>query len=115
MGMYKLKLVAIRDILTGLVFPALIFMSGGCASNVAISGREESHEIVTNSYSSVRYDGCFWKNDFWEDDWNSKKDRRRTLKMARVRVYPWQSVMAVVSLGSWVPMYLDWELNGDKK
>lgn len=86
-----------------------------CASNVAISGREESREVVTNSYASVRYDGCFWKNDLWEDDWHDKKDRRRTLKSVRVKIYPWQSVVAVGTLGLWVPVYLEWEVNGDRK
>lgn len=108
-----------RNVAKGMLFVmvvwAFIVVCGGCASNVAISGREESNEIVTNSYSSVRYDGCFWKNDLWESDWNNKKDRRRTLKIVRVKVCPWQSVMAVATLGWWVPLYLDWELNGDRK
>lgn len=106
----------VKGMLLGMVVWAFVVVCGGCASNVAISGREESNEIVTtNSYSSVRYDGCFWKNDLWESDWNNKKDRRRTLKIVRVKVCPWQSVMAVATLGWWVPLYLDWELNGDRK
>ena len=51
----------------------------------------------------------------WEEEWNEKKSRRNTLKIARVRITPWQSLVAVASLGWWVPMYLEWELNGDKK
>lgn len=105
----------VRGVLLGALVLVVAIECGGCASNVAISGREESNESVTNSYSSVRYDGCFWKNDLWESDWNNKKDRRRTLKSVRVKVCPWQSVMAVATLGLWVPLYLDWELNGDRK
>ncbi|MBQ6141560.1 MAG: hypothetical protein IJI54_09765 [Kiritimatiellae bacterium] len=91
------------------------FACGGCASHVAISGREDSTVVLTNAYASVRYDGCFWKNDLWEPDWNSKKSRRHTLKIVRVKIYPWQAVMSVMTLGVWVPMYIDWELNGDYK
>jgi hypothetical protein len=101
--------------ITAIAFIVLAVGCGACASNVAISGREEAKEALTNSFVSVRYDGCFWKNDLWEANWSNKKDRRRTLKMVRVKVYPWQSIAAVATLGWWVPVYLDWELNGDRK
>ncbi len=98
-----------------LVVFGIVFGLGGCASQMAVSGREDSAVVLTNAYSSVRYDGCFWKNDLWESKWNSKKSRRHTLKIVRVKIYPWQAVMSVMTLGVWVPMYLDWELNGDNK
>ena len=86
-----------------------------CSTQVGISGYEDSTVVLTNGYSSVLYHGSFWKNDLWEDDWIAKKSRKHTLKIVRCKIYPWQSVMSVLSLGAWVPMYLDWELNGDKR
>jgi len=86
---------------------------GGCASQVAVSGRECSDVVLTNAYESARYDGCFWVNDLWEGDWKAKKSRRHTLRIVRVKTYPWQSFMALATLGWWVPTYIDWELNGD--
>lgn len=56
-----------------LVVFGIVFGLGGCASQMAVSGREDSAVVLTNAYSSVRYDGCFWKNDLWESKWNSKK------------------------------------------
>ena len=86
-----------------------------CSTQTTVSGLEISDNVMTNAYDQVRYDGCFWKNDLWEDDWNEKKSRRNTLKYARVKIYPWQSFMAVATLGAWVPVYIEWELNGDKE
>lgn len=86
-----------------------------CSMQATISGRECETLVLTNACDHVRYDGCFWKNDLWEDDWNEKKSRRNTLKYARVKIYPWQSIMAVATLGVWVPVYIEWELNGDQK
>jgi len=94
---------------------AIAWLLYACSTQATISGREDTTTVLTNSYNQVRYDGCFWIDRFWEDDWQEKKDRRNTLKLVRVRMKPWQSLAAVASLGWWVPMYLEWELNGDKK
>jgi len=93
----------------------LVLGVGGCASQVAVSGRECSDVVVEGAYERVLYDGCFWKNDLWEDDWKTKKSRRHTLRIVRVKIYPWQSLAAVLTLGLWVPTYIDWELNGDNQ
>jgi hypothetical protein len=86
-----------------------------CSTQATISARENTTVVLTNSYNEAQYDGCFWIDRLWEEDWNQKKSRRNTLKLTRVRITPWQSFAAVASLGWWVPMYLEWELNGDKK
>lgn len=86
-----------------------------CSTQATLSGREDSTVVQTNAYDHARYDGCFWNDRLWEGDWDEKKSRRNTLKLARVRIKPWQSLAAVASLGLWVPVYLEWELNGDKK
>ena len=94
---------------------AIAWFCYACSTQATVSGHEDTTIVQTNSYNQVRYDGCFWIDRFWEDDWNEKKSRRNTLKLVRVRVEPWQSLAAVASLGWWVPMYIEWELNGDKK
>lgn len=94
---------------------AIVLLCYACSTQATISGYENSTIALTNSYNHAQYDGCFWVDRFWEEDWNEKKSRRNTLKIARVRITPWQSLVAVASLGWWVPMYLEWELNGDKK
>ena len=97
---------------TGLAIACICY---ACSTQATISGRENSTIVLTNSYNHARYDGCFWIDRMWEEEWNEKKSRRNTLKIARVRITPWQSLVAVASLGWWVPMYLEWELNGDRK
>lgn len=94
---------------------AIAWLLYACSTQATISGREDTTIVLTNSYNQVRYDGCFWNDRLWEDDWEEKKDRRNSLKLVRVRIKPWQSLAAVASFGWWVPMYLEWELNGDKK
>ena len=70
-----------------------------CSTQATISGYEDSTVVLTNSYSQVRYDGCFWVDRLWEGDWNEKKSRRNTLKLVRVRIKPWQSLAAVAFWG----------------
>ena len=36
-----------------------------------MSGLEISDNVVTNAYDQVRFDGCFWKNDLWEFEWQT--------------------------------------------
>ena len=90
-------------------------LCSACSTQATISARENTTVVLTNSYNEAQYDGCFWIDRLWEEDWNQKKSRRNTLKLTRVRITPWQSFAAVASLGWWVPMYLEWELNGDRK
>ena len=92
----------------------VVWFCYACSTQATVSGVEKSEIVLTNAYSQVRYDGCFWKDRLWEGTWNEKRDRRHTLKLVRVRMKPWQSLAAVATLGWWVPMYLEWELNGDK-
>jgi len=90
-------------------------LCSACSTQATVSGREDSAAVLTNACGQVRYDGCFWNDRLWEPQWNEKKSRRQTLKLMRVRMTPWQSLAAVGTLGWWVPMYLEWELNGDGK
>lgn len=113
--MNNISLMLKRGTLYALFALVIAIGCGACASHVAISGREESSVVLTNSYQSVRYDGCFWKNDLWEESWQDKKSRRQTLKIVRMKIYPWQVLASAATLGVWVPIYVDWELNGDKK
>ena len=119
-------MLIIMSVLGAVVMPHNLFLHSeviqsheyicyACSTQATISGRENSTIALTNSYNHAQYDGCFWIDRMWEEEWNEKKSRRNTLKIARVRITPWQSLVAVASLGWWVPMYLEWELNGDKK
>lgn len=95
-----------------LIFAAvLICAAAGCSTVIPVSGYEDS---VSSSCArgSDRYDGCFWNDRLWEEDWLTKKDTDRTLKIVRTRIKPWQPIVAVFSLGLWVPVYVEWELNG---
>lgn len=96
-------------------FLGVAFACYACSTQATVSGYEDSTVVLTNSYSQVRYDGCFWNDRLWEDDWTEKKSIRHTLKLVRVRIVPWQSLAAVATLGVWVPVYLEWEINGDKR
>lgn len=86
-----------------------------CTTQATVSGYEDTTVVVEDASGQVRYDGCFWIDRLWEGDWMEKKSRRHTLKLARARLAPWQPVAAVATLGWWVPVYLEWELNGDQK
>ena len=103
--------------MSGLLLAALAAsLCVGCSTQATVSGYEDtSGQPPAVAYAQERYDGCFWRDRLWEGDWNEKKDRRHTLKLVRARIAPWQSVAAVVTLGVWVPMYMEWELNGDRK
>ena len=90
------------------------FLSG-CTTQATVSAREMSDVVLDKPYGEALYNGCFWNDRLWEDNWAIKKDRRHTLKLVRVRLSPWQSFAAVCTMGIWVPMYIEWELNGDRK
>ena len=91
---------------------AIILAAVGCSTVVPVSGYEDGNVTTTCARGSDRYDGCFWNNRLWEDDWLTKKDTERTLKTVRTRIMPWQPVVAVFSFGLWVPVYVEWEMNG---
>ena len=88
-------------------------MFAGCTTQATVSGREISDVVLEQPRGAALYNGCFWKDRFWECDWSIKKSRRHTLKQTCVRLSPWQPLAAVCTLGIWVPMYIEWELNGD--
>ena len=58
---------------------ALMVLVGGgiaglcvsCSTQATVSGLEISDNVVTNAYDQVRFDGCFWKNDLWEFEWQT--------------------------------------------
>lgn len=85
----------------------------GCTTQATISGKEISNVVIEQASGEALYSGCFWCDRLWEEEWSIKKSRRNTLKEVRVRIAPWQSLVSVCSLGFWVPMYVEWELNGD--
>ena len=90
---------------------AIALAAAGCSTVVPVSGREINDSTLC-SRGSDRYDGCFWNDRLWEEDWLTKKDTERTLKIVRTRIKPWQSIAAVFTIGIWVPVYVEWELNG---
>ena len=95
-----------------LIYAAMIVCAAaGCSTVVTVSGYEDSESSLC-ARGSDRYDGCFWNDRLWEDDWLTKKDPDRTLKIVRTRIKPWQPIAAVFSFGLWVPVYVEWELNG---
>lgn len=105
----------VRNALKVVVGCGIAWFCYACSTQATISGREDSTVVLENGGGQERYDGCFWIDRLWEEDWDEKKDRRHTLRLVRVRIKPWQSLVAVASLGWWVPMYVEWELNGDNK
>lgn len=114
----EIKNAAQKRILVGSVVVAIVagvLTTGGCVSEVEVSGHEGDASGCVGARGGDRYDGCFWNDRLWEDNWLAKKDTMRTLKIARVRIAPWQSIIAVATLGMWVPTYVEWELNGDGK
>jgi len=90
---------------------AIVLAAVGCSTVVPVSGHEIGDSALC-SIGSDRYDGCFWNDRLWEEDWLTKKDTERTLKIVRTRIKPWQSIAAVFTFGIWVPVYVEWELNG---
>lgn len=99
-----------------LVVAVLVVTNGvfiGCTTQATVSGREISDVVLEHPSGVALYNGCFWCDRLWECNWSIKKSRRHTLKQTRMRLSPWQPLAAVCTLGVWVPMYIEWELNGD--
>lgn len=94
-------------------FVASLLLLTACTTQATISGREVSDVVLEHPSGMTLYNGCFWNDRLWEEEWAIKKDRRHTLKQVRVRISPWQPLMAIGTLGFWVPFYLEWDLNGD--
>lgn len=90
-----------------------LMMVAACTTQATISGREITDEVLEKPSDMALYNGCFWKDRLWEEDWSIKKSRQHTLKQVRVRISPWQPLAAIGTLGLWVPFYVEWELNGD--
>lgn len=105
----------VKGFVLGAALSVAVVSLCGCATKAVVSGHETDSVVREGARGADRYDGCFWNDRLWEDDWLTKKDTERTLKIVRVRLVPWQSLASVVTLGVWVPMYVEWELNGDGK
>lgn len=106
------KMTNTMSVVAGGVLLAATF---GCTTMAPVSGYETDAVACGQKGGSDRYDGCFWNDRLWEENWLTKKSTNQTLKVVRCRLAAWQSIAAVATFGVWVPMYVEWELNGDRK